>query len=975
MPRHLALVLAAACLLAGSVLPVAVQAQVTPAPPTDTARTPAQRALDRLRSLGGVGQADTLRQPVDTVQAEQVNIVVPGAAGAATARPATAPPSQIQRDSIMNALLAGIPSYIATEYQGDTVRFQAEGGRLELRGSPQVAREGNQLVADSLIVYDERTARACGYGSPVLHATAMTHPLASDTVCFDVQRQVGWARGAQTTFSEGATWNLRGETLVVDGNDYYSHRAIFTDCDLPWPHQHYHFGARSVKVVRDNVLVARDVTLNFQDVPVFWLPFMVQSLSQGRRSGLLMPRFGINDIVRQGTRYSRRIEDVGFYWAVNEYMGAEMALDWVSDNWTGLRGSFDYNFADRFLNGRLTYRQFWKQEGGREFTLASSNSWQMDERTNVSLTANYTTSSAFVRQRSIDPRELNRSIDSYGSLRRRFDFGNLSLGASRRQYLSDNTVTMQLPSASFNFVPVTLFSAEPGQERWYSNATWNGSTDLRVDRFMVGDNSPNRQAQDRQQFTTNASSGFTVGRFSWSQSFGFDEQRRDARTVLPDPTLAAQDTLFLPDALDQRGRWSTSLNFQQRLIGTSTFTPGLALGGEFVRNERSENQLVSSPTRIDFNASLNTELYGFWPGFAGFERFRHRLSPTISYSYSPAVRANPQQRAVFAIDTLVGLRERNRIMIGLSQTFEGRRRAEVTADTTAADTVQAGTPGEPRRRTQVQPIKLLSLSTSALVYDFIRAREIGQGLETTQIASSVQSDLIRGLQLSFAHDLFETTPLERTTLLAGPYQLRNTGLQQATTDRRFAPHLSSVNASFSLNSSSWLFRLLRLGVGEPETGGADPLQPEDPLGAGPALDHTEAEFGMVGTSRRVAQRGPRSAVGTWNANFTYSLSRPRSSIVGARENQMMTTGLTFQATENWGVRWDTSYSFTTSRFADHILTLTRTLHDWDANFDFVRAQNGNFQFQFRVHLRANPDIKFDYHQSDSPAVRQAQGQL
>jgi hypothetical protein len=132
---------------------------------------------------------------------------------------------------------------------------------------------------------------------------------------------------------------------------------------------------------------------------------------------------------------------VGVYWAINDYLGAELALDWFSDNWTGLRGSFDYNFADRFLRGGLTYRQFWKQEGGREFTLASQNSWQMDERTNVSLTRTTRRPRRSCRQRTFDPRELNRSIDSNGSLRRRFDWGSMSLGASRRQFLSDNTVT------------------------------------------------------------------------------------------------------------------------------------------------------------------------------------------------------------------------------------------------------------------------------------------------------------------------------------------------------------------------------------------------------------------------------------------------------------------------------------------------------------------------------------------------------
>jgi hypothetical protein len=913
--------------------------------PQDTAAVPPeQRALDRLRGLQRVGQADTVQAPVDTVRAQQVDMT-------AARPPVAAPPSQIQRDSIMRLLLAGVPGYIGTEYQGDTVRFETDLGRLELRGDPQVAREGNQLVADSLIVYDERIARACGYGSPVLHAVGMTHPMASDTVCFDVQRQVGWARGAQTTFAEGATWNLRGETLVIDGDDYYSHRAIFTDCDLPWPHQHYHFGAREVKVVRDNVLVARDVTLNFSDVPVFWLPFMVQSLSQGRRSGLLMPRFSINDIVRQSARYSRRLEDVGFYWAISEYLGAELAFDWFSDNWTGLRGSFDYNFNDRFLRGGLTYRQFWMEDGSRNFTLTSSNSWQMDERTNVSLNANYTTSSRFVQQRSIDPRELNRTIDSQGGFRRRFDWGNLNLSAARSQNLHTTAVDLKLPSTSLQINPITLFEADPGAERWYSNATLSLGT-ISFDNRMLqyGADAPNRTAQTSRRMATSMGTGLGLGRLSWSQSFGFEENRLDERVVSPDT--------ILPPSQQQQGRWSTSLSFQQRLVGTSTLTPAVSMSGNFLRNDSTGQRTLSAPTRVDFSASTRMELFGFWPGVAGFERFRHRVSPGLSYNYSPAARADSLQQRIFRTE---GIGEQNRLSLTLSQTFEGKRRAEVTeaADTAAAaDTV----PGAPRRRTEVAPLMLLSISTSALVYDFVNARERGEGLTTTTLSNNIQSDLIRGLQLSISHDLFRTTRADTAGLPPGSIPL---------TQRSFSPYLRTVNTSFSLNSGSWLFRLLGLGRedSEPDTGGADPLQEDDPMGAGPAVDRTRSDHGLLGTSRRGSPlSGRRGDVGTWNANFTYSLSRPpRDAPPEARANQMLTVGASFQPTEMWSVRWDTGYSFTSGDFTDHILTLTRTMHDWDANFDFVKAQNGNFSFQFRVHLRANPDIKVDYHQTDTQA--------
>jgi hypothetical protein len=950
-------------LLLMSALPAAAQ-QGPPA--TDTVLTPEQRALERLRAMGAVAQPDTARIQQDTVRAQQVRLQ-------------TAAPDRIQRDSIM-ALLMGVRGYIATEYQGDTARFQTDINRLELRGSPQVAREGLQLRADSLIVYEEAISRACGYGQPVLFAPGMTNPLVSDTVCFDIERQVGYARGVQTTVAEGATWNMRGE-VCAHADDFYCHRAIFTDCDLPWPHVHYHFGAREVKVVRDNVLVARDVTLNFADVPVFWLPFMVQSLSQGRRSGILMPRFGINDIARTSSRYSRRIEDVGMFWAMNDYMGAELAMDWFADNWMALRGSVDYNVPQRFLRGGLTYRYFWPDEGGRQFTLSTQNSWQMDERTSVNLQANYSTSTRFVQQRTFDPQELNRSIDSNMSLRRRFDAANVSAGASRRQQISDNTVNWVLPSVDLSFSPITLFEAMPGEDRWFSNATLQASSNMRVERRDVGEENTNPTAQSSRTVSTRSNAGLSMGRFSLNQTFDFSDAQRDERW-LPGDTMPSRDAFA-----EQRGRWNSSINFQQRLIGTSTLTPSISLGGEFLRGDESGDVLVHAPTRVDFGAGLRTELFGFWGGVGPFDRFRHRLSPNVGYTFSPAVQADTLQERIFSAR---GAAERNTISLGLSQTFEARYRAERddmrqpgavgapgrglpggdAGDAPGAAAALPGetteteppVPGEPRRIERARTIQLLSITTDALMYDFVRAREEGDGLATTQIGNSLRSDLLQGFELRVTHDLFRPRTGVADGLAVG-----------TTGGRDFAPHLSNVNASFSVSGDSWLFRVLRLGRGgaPTEAGGAS-LQDGAPNVGGPAVDRTQSEYGMVGTGRRTAMGGTSGPVGSWNASLNYSLSRPRDPLPGGADDQQLRGRVQFQPTEQWSVNWNTSYRFGGLGFTDHVMTLTRRLHDWDANFDFVRAQNGNFSFQFRVHLRANPDIKVDYSQSDVPSLRQQQ---
>jgi hypothetical protein len=360
--------------------------------------------------------------------------------------------------------------------------------------------------------------------------------------------------------------------------------------------------------------------------------------------------------------------------------------------------------------------------------------------------------------------------------------------------------------------------------------------------------------------------------------------------------------------------------------------------------------------RLISNASVKIDLFGFWPGVGSFQQFRHRLSPTFSYSYSPAGQEPDSiQKRVFVAGQIA---EQNRLTIGLSQTIEGKRRAdtESTRDTAAAapDTLPID-PDQPRRLPQSNVLTLLSLNTDAVVYDFVQA-DSGFGIQTTSISNSINSDLLRGLQLSVTHDLFRNFPID-------------SGAPPGTrAEREFAPHLNRLSASFSLSGSSWLFRALGL-TGGPEapaaTGSTPTPVPEAPQ-AGAGVTPGGPELGLLGSQNRVsASQTPRGPVGSWNASFSYTMIRPRKEAINEIENQMVTANVSFQPTEMWNLHWNTGYSFTTKAFTDHVLTLTRAMHDWDANFDFVKAQNGNFSFQFRVALRANPDVKFDYRQRDN----------
>ena len=77
---------------------------------------------------------------------------------------------------------------------------------------------------------------------------------------------------------------------------------------------------------------------------------------------------------------------------------------------------------------------------------------------------------------------------------------------------------------------------------------------------------------------------------------------------------------------------------------------------------------------------------------------------------------------------------------------------------------------------------------------------------------------------------------------------------------------------------------------------------------------------------------------------------------------MINGTVTLRPTELWDVSWRTSYDIERGGFNDHTIRLSRDIHRWKANFDFLQTATGNWQFRFEVSLTDNQDLKFDYRQ-------------
>ena len=963
----------------------AAQVEEPPAQAVDSARI---RVLERLNRLSKPPGVDSTLFVVDSLDAPPV------------ARPIPQPQAA---DSFMAALFA-LPGYSLTRYSGVEARFDAGTQRITLVGGEdrpaELSQDGRTITAaDTITLADSLLWTA---GETVTERPG-EEPVRSSSIIYDDRANRGTAFDAHTSMSQGAVWVMDGDLPAILPDTVFGHDINFTSCEETEPH--YHFAASEFKAIGGSWFVARNVTLNFDDVPVFWLPFILQSTETGRHSGSLTPRFGVNDIVRTSRGHSRRVSNVGFFWAINDYADATIAGDWWSDNFTALTGAFRYRVTQKFLDGSVNVRRFWEVDGGRQLAFDTRHNWTVNERTTVRVSARYASSSSFVRQNSFDPREVTQSINSEGGLRRRFDWGDLSESADRRQFLSDDRVEMTLPSANLFLKTITLFRAPSGRARFYNNMTWSGSGRYRrstVQRAPQADSAFVRSLADEIRTSSSLSSGINLGGLSWSQGVTLMETANldvPAAIAFPGDTLGMLP-VGLVDLATADLTWTTSLNYQQRLIGTTTLTPSLQMSGAARRSDEiaEASSFVFGPRRLSFGARLKSDIYGYFAGFGGFEAIRHKLSPSISYSYAPKTVATDLQEAVFGPANSFA---RNVVTIGINQTFEAKRPEgegddpdeteeiglDLDEDLLAPDSILGAradsllalreapvtTPADdqldvnaPRRLPPSRVIKLLALNTSVVTYDFVRARKEKDrlaGFTTTRLRNQISSDFMRGLQLSVEHDLFGTEDLGGEAV------------------RTFDPILSQLNLSFAVSSNSGIIQALgRLfgggadapsaAAGSAEADSAAALAEADELD--PLLDNVGDISPTDGSSivpgagsddvvgqdtRRAAPRGRR---GGGNANFSYSLRRNRDS--GLPASQLLQIGMRLQPTEKWDLVWRTSYDIEEKKFADHTIRLSRDLHRWQANFNFRQTATGNWSFNFEVSLTDNRNLKFDYDQ-------------
>ena len=294
-------------------------------------------------------------------------------------------------------------------------------------------------------------------------------------------------------------------------------------------------------------------------------------------------------------------------------------------------------------------------------------------------------------------------------------------------------------------------------------------------------------------------------------------------------------------------------------------------------------------------------------------------------------------------------------------------------------------------------LKLLSVDFSGLDYDVERARYTHQairGLTTQGFNYNVRSDLLPGFSLGVNYSLFEGSTVSDSARfspfregITAQFQFSNTAnpfavfsrlfgravpASQASTDRlrkpdddRFARQVASQPVAGRAARNAGFLPTVRKGWDVSLNFNAHRQRPVDGANviqfdaAARCVQFNTPELRRVGVydqciARESTNPNPETPV-TSGLPGAPIYRTPNSTSLGGNAN--------FNITEHWAASWNTSYDFERHNFASQIVSLQRDLHDWRAIFAFTQSPNGTFAFNFLVSLKAEPELKFDYHKA------------
>ncbi len=379
------------------------------------------------------------------------------------------------------------------EYKGETIHVR--GDTIFLQGKASVLHKGARLEAAQIIFQrlDERAEARAGQdsngvkvGRPVLKYGKET--IHGEHILYDMKTQHGTILQARIRREKGfyAGQQIRTRSAA----EFHAHRGSYTTCDLKAPH--FDFYSPRLKVLVDDMAIARPVYLRIKGKRVLWIPFYVFSLREDRQSGILTPSFGRRPIRFGAQRSEWELRNLGYYIAPNDYWDLILSGDFRQRS--GWLARTRLHYARRYhWNGQVETRLENRQDGKRtrwEWWTSLRHNQELGESARLHASGTFQSNKDFARDNSLHQQDrLNRTLRSNLSYNKRWrPSGNsLSVRASKTKHLDTERFDTVLTEVSFRPSRKALWPSSKNRERgakkpWYSQIYYDGNGRLRNTR-------------------------------------------------------------------------------------------------------------------------------------------------------------------------------------------------------------------------------------------------------------------------------------------------------------------------------------------------------------------------------------------------------------------------------------------------------------------------------------------------------------
>lgn len=439
-----------------------------------------------------------------------------------------------------------------------------------------------------------------------------------------------------TTELENGYYSGENIKRMEDGSLNVKNGRYYT-CNHDPPH--YWFQCEEMKIIPGDRVIARPVVMYVEGVPVFYLPFAFFLTRSGRQSGVIVPRYGRDNIrgffLAQG----------GYYWALSDYYDLRLEGDVGTFGSWATRGRFRYK--ERYdLDGNIE-GQFERLVRGESADpdYSRNENWyvniQHQQRFNPTTQLSGNLRFAGGKQYSVNSFNPNDALQQQAAstltLTKTFAEGQRSatLGYSRNQNLRVKDVSQSL-SASFYQARLFPFKTRKSGDGFLQriaidlpNASLNANydeTELAFSRTLNGAFNSTVSYQFSPQSNYLLSQGFSLNASQISRTGADDVSGASLATPLSfGGTVWRYFNVNLAFAYNQFFNDRTVEKFFNP-VDSSVVT---------VVNRR-----LSRYYTYQLSTGVQTRLYGtFFTGFledlVGLKAIRHTVNPVISYSYNP----------------------------------------------------------------------------------------------------------------------------------------------------------------------------------------------------------------------------------------------------------------------------------------------------------------------------------------------------